>query len=258
MELFLAERIDGVMILTLNRPSSLNALSQELAEQLSEEISSLESDSQIRAVIITGSGNAFCAGIDLKERRALSPEGKWVQSRALWKLCETIRSSPKAVIAAINGFALGGGFELALACDLRFASHEAEFGWPEMTLGAYPGGGAAVMLPRIIGPARAKELFFTAKHRITARTALNYGLLREVVGREALMDVAVQCAQDIQATSPLGLAAVKKSVNLGSDLPWDEAVELDQKLRFPLEGTLDYQEGIEAFFNKRKPVWKGQ
>lgn len=258
MKSLMLERQGGVLVLTLNRPAVLNAISQQLAEEINDEIRSLEHDKHIRSIIITGSGNAFCAGIDLKERQQLSPEGKWAQSRALWNLCETIHASPKAVIAAINGWALGGGFELALACDLRLATDDAQFGWPEMTLGAYPGGGAAVMLPRLIGRARAKELFFTAKNRITSSKALAYGLVQDVVGREALMDAALKCAHDIEYTSPLGLAAVKKSVNMGADLPWDDAVEFDQQLRRPLEATHDYIEGIEAFFAKRKPVWKGQ
>lgn len=248
---------NSTIILTLNRPDALNALSQELANMMNETIHSLASRSDVRSIIITGQGQAFCAGIDLKERRELPPEGKWAQSRALWHLCETIQASPKAVIAAINGWTLGGGFELALACDLRYAANGTQFGWPEMTLGAYPGGGAAVMLPRLIGPARAKELFFTAKQRISCDKALAYGLLQNVVEPDALMAVALNCAQDIESTSPLGLAAVKESIYRGTDLPWHEAVALDQALRRPLESTNDYEEGICAHFEKRRPIWTG-
>lgn len=258
MTSLLLEQKQSAIVLTLNRPDALNALSRELAETMSETIRSLASRADVRSIIITGQGKAFCAGIDLKERRQLPPEGKWEQSRALWRLCETIIASPKAVIAAINGWTLGGGFELALACDLRYAAEGAQFGWPEMTLGAYPGGGAAIMLPRLIGSARAKELFFTAKNRIGCDKALAYGLLQDAVPQDELMAVALQCAHDIESTSPLGLAAVKESVNRGADLPWDEAVALDQALRRPLEGTSDYEEGIRAHFEKRKPAWTGK
>ena len=253
----LVEQQDSTLVLTMNRPDALNALSQELAKAMTEAIHSVANRSDVRSIVITGHGKSFCAGVDLKERRQLSPDGKWAQSRQLWHLCETIQASPKAVIAAINGWTLGGGFELALACDLRYAAEEAQFGWPEMTLGAYPGGGAAIMLPRLIGPARAKELFFTAKNRIGADKALAYGLLQAVVPHDQLMRTVLTCARDIESTSPLGLAAVKTSVNQGADLPWDEAVALDQKLRRPLEGTRDYEEGIQAHFEKRKPVWTG-
>lgn len=257
MTSLLIEQDQSAVILTMNRSEVLNALSRQLAEKMTETIRALAVRRDVRTIIITGSGKAFCAGIDLKERRDLSPNQKWEQSRTLWHLFEAIHESPKAVIAAVNGWALGGGFELAIACDLRYAVEDVQFGWPEMTLGAYPGAGAAVMLPRLIGSARAKELFFTARNRITSDKALAYGLLQRVVKKDELLSSALECARDIECTSPLGLAAVKKSVNRGADLPWDEAVALDKGLRRPLEGTRDYEEGIRAHFEKRKPVWAG-
>ncbi|MEO9121877.1 MAG: enoyl-CoA hydratase/isomerase family protein, partial [Burkholderiaceae bacterium] len=191
------------------------------------------------------------------QRRTLSPDGKWAQSRDGWNVNQALMNSPKAIIAAIAGWCLGGGFELALHCDLRIAADDARFGWPEMTLGAYPGGGAAIMLPRIVGRAKAKELFFTAR-RISAAQALELGLVERVVSRAELLDTALAYAADIETTSPLGLAAVKQSVNQGADLSIQAAAELDQRLRRPLEATHDYEEGINAHFEKRKPVFRGE
>ncbi|HEX7386742.1 MAG TPA: enoyl-CoA hydratase-related protein [Castellaniella sp.] len=253
----LCERASSALILTLNRPQVMNALSSELAADIQKAVENARDDPGVRTIILTGAGDrAFCAGMDLKQRSALTPDQKWAQSRAGWHLYQSLMESPKAVIAAIGGWCLGGGFELALACDLRYAADDARFGWPEMTLGAYPGGGAAILLPRLVGRARAKELFFTAR-RIGAEEALTMGLVQRVVPREKLMDCALEVARSIEATSPLGLAAVKRSVNEGADLPMDDAATLDQRLRRPLEATHDYEEGIKAHFEKRKPVFRG-
>ncbi|MDS1141846.1 enoyl-CoA hydratase-related protein [Pusillimonas sp. SM2304] len=258
MAVLVREKIDKAVVLTLNRPESMNALSHELVGRLIEAIKDASEDPDCRSIILTGAGDkAFCAGTDLKERRSLSPEEKWAQSRGGWNLNQALFNSPKAVIAAVGGWCLGGGFELALYCDIRIAADDARFGWPEMTLGAYPGSGAALMLPRIVGPAQAKLLFFTAR-RIDAHEAYRIGLVERVVSRPALLEAALEFAGEVERTSPLGLAAVKRSVNQGSDLPLDEAAKLDQMLRRPLEGTRDYEEGIRAHFEKRKPVFAGR
>ncbi|MGB3291258.1 MAG: enoyl-CoA hydratase-related protein [Burkholderiaceae bacterium] len=257
MAVLLYEKIDKAVVLTLNRPESMNALSHELVDRLTEAIKEASEDQDCRSIILTGAGEkAFCAGTDLKERRTLSPEEKWAQSRGGWRLNQAVFNSPKAVIAAVGGWCLGGGFELALYCDTRIAAEDARFGWPEMTLGAYPGSGAALMLPRLVGPARAKQLFFTAR-RIGAQEAYRIGLVERVVSRPELLGAALEFAKEVEQTSPLGLAAVKRSINEGSDLPLDEAAKLDQMLRQPLEGTRDYEEGIRAHFEKRKPVFIG-
>ncbi|MCC6246254.1 MAG: enoyl-CoA hydratase/isomerase family protein [Rubrivivax sp.] len=259
MSPLLIEEMGSALLLTLNRPEVLNALSMELTEALLAAVKGATERRHIRSIIITGAGTkAFSAGTDLKQRRDFSPDEKWAQSRSLWYLTEAIRSSPKAVIAAVGGWCLGGGFELALACDLRIAADDARFAWPEMTLGAYPGAGAAVMLPRLIGPAAAKELFFTAARRIDAAKAHAIGLVQAVTTREQLMETAFAYAADIEHTSPLGLAGIKQVVNQATDLPWEEAVRLDQAVRRPLEGTRDYAEGIQAHFEKRRPVFIGE
>lgn len=253
------EQQGRVRILTLNRPESMNALSSELAQALLKAIRDAEADQGTRSVVIAGSGDkAFCAGADLKERRDLSPEQKWEQSRTLWRVNEAIWQSPKAFVAAVHGWCLGGGFELALYCDLRIASEQARFGWPEMTLGAYPGAGGAVILPRLIGRSAARLLFYTAR-RITAAEALRVGIVEQVVSASELLGTAVTLAQDVaDNTSPLGLAAVKRVINEGGDLPFAEAAELDQSLRRPLEHTEDYAEGMKAHFEKRSPAFKGR
>jgi enoyl-CoA hydratase/carnithine racemase len=258
MPMILTEQKGSALVLTLNRPEVLNALSMELAEELLNAVQDASERRDVRAIVITGAGDkAFSAGIDLKQRRDLSPEGKWEQSRALWHVSQAIQGSPKAVIAAIGGWCLGGGFEIALPCDLRIAADDAQFGWPEMTLGAYPGAGAAVLLPRLIGRSKANKLFFTPR-RIDATEALSIGLVEEVVPREQLLETALAYVTEMERTSPLGLAALKQVINQGADLPLLEAAELDARLRRPLEATRDYEEGIRAHFEKRKPVFRGE
>jgi enoyl-CoA hydratase/carnithine racemase len=178
-------------------------------------------------------------------------------SYSLVTLGEAIRNSSKPVIAAISGWCLGGGTELALACDLRIAADDARFGFPEMTLGAYPGSGGPVMLSRLLGAARAKSLLFTAK-RFDAREAERLGLIERVVPHDSLLTEAVAWVTEMEATSPLALAALKKSINDGIGLPIAQALELDQSLRRPLDSTRDYAEGMRAHFEKRKPVFIGE
>jgi len=256
--MILTEQTRGpARILTLNRPQAMNALSGELARALLAALRAAEADAAVRAVIVTGAGErAFCAGADLKERAAMSPDQKWQQSLALRAVNEAVWRSPKAVIAAVNGWCLGGGFELALHCDLRLACGEARFGWPEMTLGSYPGAGGAVVLPRLIGPAAAKSLFLTAR-RIDAAQAQALGLLEEVVPQAGLLDAALELAEAVARTSPLGLAAVKRVLNEGSGLSYRAASELDQACRRPLEASADYAEGLLAHAEKRPPRFRG-
>jgi enoyl-CoA hydratase/carnithine racemase len=258
MSVLIQEQKGSTLVLTLNRPESMNALSTELVKSLIDAVRGSADRADIRSIVITGAGEkAFCAGTDLKERRELNPDQKWAQSRGGWALNQSVYQSPKAVIAAIGGWCLGGGFELSLFSDTRIAAEDAKFGWPEMTLGAYPGSGAALMLPRLIGAAQAKQLFFTAR-RIGAVDALRIGLVEQVVPRAKLLQTALDFAAEVEKTSPLGLAAVKRSINEGADLPLPQAAELDQQLRRPLEATRDYEEGICAHFEKRKPVFIGR
>jgi enoyl-CoA hydratase/carnithine racemase len=161
------------------------------------------------------------------------------------------------VIAAIGGWCLGGGSELALACDLRIAADDARFGFPEMTLGAYPGSGGPVTLTRLVGAARAKDLLFTAK-RFDAKQAEQLGIVQRVVAREHLLAEAINWVAEMESTSPLAIAALKKSINESMALPLLTATEFDQALRRPLDATRDYEEGMRAHFEKRKPVFRGE
>ena len=258
MNILLQEERDGILLLTLNRPEAHNALSSELADRLHDALAATAERRDIRVVVLRGAGEkAFCAGTDLKERRNLSPDEKWAQRTRGWRVNQFIWRMPQPVIALIHGWCLGGGFELALFCDLRIASTDAVFSFPEMTLGAYPGSGAAIVLPRTIGRAQAKHLFFTAR-RVPAAEALQLGIVEWVLPREQLLDKALELAGQIKGTSPLGVGAVKRMVNLGADLSFDAAADLNDALRRPLEATRDYEEGIRAFFDKRKPVFRGE
>ena len=255
----LLEALHGTtLVLTMNRPEALNALSFELVQALRDAVGRAGAMREARTVVIIGAGDrAFSAGTDLKQRQTLSPEQKAAQSQLLLTLAIELAECPKPVVAAVNGWCLGGGAELALACDLRIAADSATFGFPEMTLGAYPGSGGPVTLSRVVGVARAKQLLFTAK-RFSAAEALQAGMVERVVPAAELMSAALQWAAEMEATAPLAIAALKRSLNDGADLPLREAFALDQQLRRPLDATLDNQEGMRAHFEKRKPVFRGE
>lgn len=251
--------MDGVAVLTLNRPQSLNALSKALVEQLEDSLRSIGRRQDIRVVIIVGAGErAFSVGMDLKERRDLTAAEKWRQSEPLRRACDLIWHMPQPVIAAIRGWCLGGGFELAINCDLRVGGPSAIFAWPEMQLGAFPGGSAAVIFPRIVGRSFAKQMFLTAR-RVKAEEALERGILDFLTSEEAVFGRAQQLAQEIITnSSPLGCAAVKQMTNRAADMSVGDAHLLNVALRAPLDATRDYEEGMAAFFQKRPPVWKGE
>jgi enoyl-CoA hydratase/carnithine racemase len=247
----------GALWLTLNRADALNALTNSMLDVLLTELQRAVSDTNVRAIVFTGAGSkAFCSGIDLTQRQTLSTEEKGDQSRRVLELVKCVCRFPKPTIAAIGGWCLGAGLELALACDLRIGAEDSRFGFPEMTLGAYPGGGGAVLLPRLIGRAKALELLLSAR-RLDAMQALQLGLISEVVSRTALDDAASQAANGIAALAPLAVAALKKSIDGGLDLSLDEAFTADQLMRRPLDATNDYQEGLKAHKQKRTPVFTG-
>jgi enoyl-CoA hydratase/carnithine racemase len=256
--ILLTEECDGIFLLTLNRPEAMNALSGALALQVKETLASLAERRDVRVVIIAGAGDrAFCAGADLKERRDGDPDAKWAQRTLLWELNRTIYQLPQPAIAAVHGWCLGGGFELALYCDMRVASEDAVFSFPEMSLGAFPGAGAAILLPRLISRARAKEIFFTAR-RVNAREAFDLGLVEWVVPKEQVVKKAFEIAEQIKRnSSPGGAAGIKRMVNIGTDLGFEGAIALNEALRRPLEASQDYAEGIQAFFEKRAPRFRG-
>jgi enoyl-CoA hydratase/carnithine racemase len=257
MSILTQEQRGGALILRMNRPEVMNALSRELVTSIMASIEAVESLPSVRAVILTStSDKAFSAGTDLKERAELDDRGKAEQSQLLTQLGTAIRECSKPVVAAIGGWCLGGGCELAMFCDVRIAASDARFGFPEMTLGAYPGSGGAVLLPKLIGTARAKYVLFTAL-RFDAVTAHSWGLVQRVIDRGILIDTALAWCAEVERTAPLAIAALKRSMNETEELNADEAFSRDQMHRRPLDATSDYAEGARAFKEKRTPKFVG-
>lgn len=258
MTILTTERRGAALILTLNRPEAMNALSSALVAAIRDAIRDASKDLAIRGIVLAAAGDkAFSAGTDLKERKTLTDEQKGAQSRSLLELTYDMHACPQPIVAAVGGWCLGGGLELALACDLRFAAEDARFGFPEMTLGAYPGSGGPVTLSRLVGLARAKDLLFTAR-RFDAREALAMGIVDRVLPRAGLLDGALEWVAQVEATAPLAVAALKRSLNDGASMAFRDAAEHDQRIRRPLDATADYAEGMKAHFEKRKPVFRGE
>jgi enoyl-CoA hydratase/carnithine racemase len=252
------EREDGVVFATLNRPEAMNAINAALAEELRGLLDDLGGRRDVRVLVLTGAGDrAFSAGADLKERRTMTPDELWAHSRKVHRVCDQLELLPQAVVCAIAGHCLGGGFELALAADIRVAAVTAQFGFPEMTLGAFPGAGGSVRLPRVVGTAWAKEILLTAR-RVGAEEAHRLGLVHYVVPQADLAARARSIARQILGVSPLGARAVKQIVDRGITMAVEEATALSNALRRPLEATRDYQEGLRAHFEKRVPSFTGE
>lgn len=254
----LVESDSGIVTATLNRPEAMNALNVAMASRLRALLEDVAGRKDVRVLVLTGAGDrAFSAGADLKERRTMTPDELWAQSRKIHRVCEMLEALPQPVVCAIPGYCLGGGLELALAADIRIASETAQFGFPEMTLGAFPGAGGPVRLPRVVGPAWAKEILLTAR-RVGAEEARALGLVHHVVAPAALAERARAVARQVLRVSPLGARAVKQIVNRGAGMPTEDATALANALRQPLEATRDYQEGLRAHFEKREPRFTGE
>lgn len=252
------ERHDRVAVLTLNRPDALNALSLDMLDDLETILHGIERQSEVRAVVITGAGDrAFTAGADIRHMRDASPLQARAYARRGHDITGRIEAFPKPVIAAVNGYALGGGCELSLACDIRLASERARFGLPEVNLGILPGWGGTQRLARATSPGFAKELIFTGR-QVDAAEAHEAGLANHVYPHEELMDRALELAAEIAAKPPWALAAAKEVVNLAldGDLSGHLARELDAfALAFTTE---DQKEGMAAFFEKRDARFQGR
>ena len=248
----------NIASVTLNRPEAMNALSTSMNEELYRVITKLQEDSEVRAVVINGAGErAFSAGADLKERRAMSGEEKWRHTLKLAETFNAIERMRVPVIAAIHGYALAGGCELALACDIRIAAEDAVFGLPETGIGIFPGAGGTVRLPRLIGKGKAKELIFSGR-LISAREAQSIGLVEKVVPDSELLDESFRLARDISSKAPLAIQAAKELINHGLEMHLSEALELSNTLHQPLDSSKDYAEGLAAFVEKRNPYFTGQ
>ncbi len=257
-DLIIQEQRESVIIVTLNRPEKLNALSRETIRALSETFRSFENEAELRAVILTGAGDrAFSAGTDLSELIHVgTDEARTVAERGQ-QLCNQIEQSHVPVIAAINGIAAGGGCELALACHLRIAVPNARFSLPEPKLGIIAGYGGTQRLARELGRARALEVILTAG-TIDAEDALRLGLVNRVVPSSELLPAAEALAREIAQLAPLAIRACLQAVVRGSELPLEEGLALEAKLFASLFATEDMREGTRAFLEKRKPVFKGK
>jgi enoyl-CoA hydratase/carnithine racemase len=247
-----------IATLTLNRPDALNAISRQLAAELLVTCDALTEREEVRAVIVTGAGErAFCAGADLKERRMLAPDERAAHTTAIEAAAEALAALPMPTIAAVRGFALAGGAELAIACDLRIAAEDATFGFPEVKIGIFPGAGGALRLPRIVGSGAARDLLFTGR-RITAEDAFRLGLVDRLAPAESVVEAAIELADSIAANAPLAVRAVKRALEEGQGSRPDEARRRVNALRAALDSTADYEEGLSAFAARRSPRFTGR
>jgi enoyl-CoA hydratase len=248
--------VDGVALVTIERPEVLNALSFDLLDELAAALAGLDDDPRCRAIVLTGSGErAFAAGADIRELARQTPVTLLVDDRfAVW---ERISATRKPVIAAVRGFALGGGCELAMSCDLIVAGDDAQFGQPEINLGVMPGAGGTQRLTRAIGRARSMDLVLTGR-TIDAREAEAMGLVSRVVPAGATLTAALDLAQAIAAQPPVAVIAAKEAVRLAEELPLSAGLRHERRAFFALFATADQTEGMAAFFEKRRPAWKGR
>jgi enoyl-CoA hydratase/carnithine racemase len=259
-KILLKESKNGVTILTVNRPQALNCFNMPLLHAFGEAVRDAALDNSVRVVIVTGAvegKNAFSTGADLKERAGMSPDEVMLFIRTIRDLFYNVEELPKPVIAAVNGYAFGGGLELALACDIRLASENAVVGLTETSLAIIPGAGGTQRLPRVVGLARAKEMIFRAR-RITAREGLEYGLFLEVVEPEKLLDRAMEIAVEIAANGPVALAQAKYAINKGLEVSLPMGLAIESNAYAVTVPTKDRIEGLQAFKEKRKPVYKGE
>lgn len=245
-------------IVTINRPASLNALSSEVLTELTTVAAEIELDDSIAVVVLTGAGDkAFVAGADISEMIELGPLDAQSLAEMGANLGQSIETSAKPWIAAVNGFALGGGCELALACDFIYASDKAKFGQPEVNLGVIPGFGGTQRLLRRVGQARALELCMTGA-MIRADEALRIGLVNRVLAPEALLEEATKTLKLIATKGPLAIAKVKEMIHRGASMPLRQACDLEQETFAALFASADQKEGMAAFLAKRTPKFSGQ
>ncbi len=254
----LTEINNNILYITINRPSKLNALNKEVLTELSHAVAAAQADKQVRAILLTGAGEkAFVAGADISEFQSYNlEEGKQLAKDGHENVFNAIENSSKPVIAAVNGFALGGGLELAMACHIRIASDNAKLGLPEVTLGLIPGYGGTQRLAQLVGKGLAFEMIFTAD-MITAEKALQIGLVNYVVPQSDLLAKAEELLDKIKQRAPLAIASAIKAINAGFNPKADGyQTEIDEFGN--CFDTQDFKEGTAAFLEKRKAVFKGE
>jgi enoyl-CoA hydratase len=249
---------EGIARVTINRPDKLNALNATVIAELADAVDHIEGDEAVRGVILTGAGpKAFVAGADIAELAGQGPMQAKARALTGQQMMRRLERCGKPVIAAVNGFALGGGCELAMACHLRVASDTAKFGQPEVKLGLGPGYGGTVRLPRLVGKGRALELLLTGA-AIDAQEAYRIGLVNRVVPADRLLAESEQLLRSILEQAPLAVRLVLEAVETGLDLTVDEALLLEANHFGLLSSTADMQEGTAAFLAKRKPDFRGR
>lgn len=253
----LLEVADAIALVTVNRPEKLNALNRETLLALGDCFAALAADRAVGAVVLTGAGEkAFVAGADISDLAGLDALGAREWARLGQRIFSQIEAMTKPVIAAINGYALGGGLELAMACHLRVAAEGARLGLPELKLGIIPGNGGTQRLPRLVGRGRALEMMLTGEP-IPAAEAHRIGLINRVVAPAALLETARALAKQILANGPLAIALCLEAVHYGLEMPLEAAFEWEASLSGLVTGTEDAREGLRAFLEKRPPHFRG-
>jgi len=257
MSFILIEKADRIAWVTLNRPEKLNALNNAVLKELEEAFAELEHDAEVGVVVLTGAGEkAFVAGADISELKVLDTAGARVLALRGQAVLQRIEAMPKPVIAAVNGFALGGGCELALACHIRIASENARFGLPEVSLGIIPGYGGTQRLPRLVGKGVALDMILSGE-MVSASDALRMGLVSRVVPQTELRATAEKLAKTILSRGPLALRSALAAVHEGFEMPQEHGIQYEAALFGLLAATQDMQEGMGAFLEKRVAAFKG-
>ncbi len=252
-ENIILEKEENIAVITFNRPEAMNALNIQTRAEFTAAVKDVEEDEGIKVLILTGSGKAFVAGSDIKEFHATTPYG----AHNIVRLGSIVEKLGKPVIAAVNGFCLGGGCEIAMACDLIIASEKAKFGQPEINLGIIPGGGGTQRLQRLVGVCRAKELIFTGEI-IRADEADRIGLVNRVVPMDELMTVAKEIAAKIGAKSSAALKLAKQAINKGMQMSLQDGLDYEYEMYALALSLEDKEEGVNAFLEKRKPKFIGR
>jgi enoyl-CoA hydratase len=245
---------DAVGLVQLNRPEVLNALNQEMFEELLTALEAFDADPAIRCMVLTGAGRAFSAGADIRQMAGMSAVDQMASpAPARW---ERMRRLRKPIVAAVNGFALGGGCELMMCCDIIVAAETARLGQPEINIGIIPGAGGTQRLTRVAGKFKAMELILTGR-QMSAAEAEALGLVNRVVSPELVLDEARRIAREIAAKSPIAVRSAKECILKAQDTPLDVGLEFERKMFALLFATVDKVEGMQAFIDKREPKFKG-
>ncbi len=251
----LVEQRGRVGLVTLNRPQALNALNQVLLAELAQALMSFDADENVGAIVLTGGERTFAAGADIREMAEASEAE--MRQKGFVDLFDGLQRVKKPLVAAVSGFALGGGCELALACDIILASETARFGLPEVTIGVIPGAGGTQRLTHLVGKYLAMEMILNNRH-LTAVEAAQFGLVNRVLPVERLLEESIALAESLAARAPLAARSAKQAVNQAFEGSLSQGLSEERNLFYRLFATEDQKEGMKAFLEKRKPEWKGK